>query len=82
MPLSIRNEATVALAREVAARTGRTVTQTIHDSLEKERAALAPLPELKPETAAFLKGLHERMRAKGRTGLKADKAFFDSLYDE
>ncbi|MGL4242192.1 MAG: type II toxin-antitoxin system VapB family antitoxin, partial [Beijerinckiaceae bacterium] len=35
MPLSIRNEETVALAREVAARTGQTVTRAIHEALER-----------------------------------------------
>ncbi len=82
MPLSIRNEKTVALARQVAARRGLSVTQTIHNALERESASLAAMPTLKPETEAFLKDLHASMRAKGSTGLKADKAFFDSLYDE
>ena len=82
MPLSIRNKETVALAREVAARTGRTVTRTIHEALAKERAALPPSSGLNPETQAFLDKLHADVRAHGRTGLKADKAFFDSLYDE
>ncbi|MCA3563659.1 MAG: type II toxin-antitoxin system VapB family antitoxin [Methylocystis sp.] len=82
MALSIRNKETVALAREVAARTGQSVTKTIHDALAKEKAQLAPLPVLRPETEAFLKQLHAEMQSKGSTGLKADKAFFDSLYDE
>jgi antitoxin VapB len=82
MPLSIRNSETTALARELAARTGKTVTATIHEALEKEKARLGELPPLRPETQAFLRDLHTRMRARGKTGLKADKAFFDSLYDE
>jgi antitoxin VapB len=82
VPHSIRNSETVALARDIAARTGRTVTRTIHEALEKEQARLQPLPTLRPQTEAFLKDLHASMRAMGSTGLKADKAFFDSLYDE
>jgi antitoxin VapB len=82
MPLSIRNQETVALARRIAKRTGRSVTGTIHDALVREEAQLAPLPRLRPETEAFLKELHADIQARGRTGLKADKAFFDSLYDE
>jgi antitoxin VapB len=82
MPLSIRNSETVALAREVAARTGRTVTRTIHEALEKEKERLGERPPLRPETQAFLNELHARMRAAGETGQKADKAFFDTLYDE
>lgn len=82
MPLSIRNAETTALARELAARMGKTVTATIHDALALQKERLGEMPRLKPETEAFLKDLHARMRARGRTGQKADKAFFDSLYDE
>jgi antitoxin VapB len=82
MPLSIRNEKTVALARQVAARRGLSVTQTIHNALERDNASLTVMPTLRPETEAFLKDLYASMRSKGSTGLKADKAFFDSLYDE
>jgi hypothetical protein len=82
MPLSIRNPETTALARELAARTGKTVTATIHDALERENARLGDNPKLRPETQAFLNELHARMRAAGDTGVKIDKAFFDSLYDE
>ncbi|MGL5114782.1 MAG: type II toxin-antitoxin system VapB family antitoxin [Beijerinckiaceae bacterium] len=82
MPLSIRNEDTTSLARKLAKRTGKTVTATIHEALEREDARLGETPKLKPETEAFLKDLHNRMRSAGKTGLKADKAFFDSLYDE
>jgi antitoxin VapB len=82
MPLSIRNSETTALARRLAARTGKSVTATIHDALERENARLGDMPTLRPETQAFLNDLHARRRANGKTGLKADKAFFDSLYDE
>jgi hypothetical protein len=82
MPLSIRNRETVALARDIAARTGRTVTRTIHEALEKERATIGDAPRLKPETEAFLKQWHAQIRARGTCSRIVDKAFFDSLYDE
>jgi antitoxin VapB len=82
MPLSIRNEKTTVLARDLAKRTGKSVTATIHAALEREKERLGETPQLKPETEAFLKELHMKMRSEGSTGLKADKAFFDSLYDE
>jgi len=82
MPLSIRNEKTVALARDVASRTGRTVTQTIQDALERENAALPVLPRLPPDTEAFLADLHREIRAASTCSRIVDKAFFDSLYDE
>jgi hypothetical protein len=82
MPLSIRNSETVALARDVAARTGRTVTRTIHEALEKEKAALSMTSSLRPETAAFLKEWHAQIQARGTCNRIVDKAFFDSLYDE
>jgi antitoxin VapB len=83
LSLSIRNRETVELAQRIAKRTGRSVTGTIHDALIREEAQLSPLPQLRPETEAFLKEFHAEIRARGKkTGLKADKAFFDSLYDE
>jgi hypothetical protein len=82
MPLSIRNVETTALARRLAARTGKTVTQTIHDALQNEELRLGDVPKLKPETERFLKELNERMNKFGKRGPAPDKAFFDSLYDE
>jgi antitoxin VapB len=85
MPLSIRNKDTVALAREVAARTGRSVTRTIHDALEREKQAVNDNPDARPgaaERLAKLRAIQDEVASWPRTGLKADKAFFDSLYDE
>jgi hypothetical protein len=82
MPLSIRNRETVALAKDVAARTGRTVTRTIHDALERESQSLKKLPILAPETEAFLAELQDQIQASSTCSRIVDKAFFDSLYDE
>lgn len=82
MPLSIRNARTVALARRVAARTGTSVTQAIHNALERESEALFELPELPVETDAFLARLQDEIQASSTCSRIVDKAFFDSLYDE
>jgi hypothetical protein len=82
MPLSIRNIETTALARRLAARSGKTVTQTIHDALQNEELRLGDAPKLKPETEQFLKEWHAQIRARGTDSRIVDKAFFDSLYDE
>jgi antitoxin VapB len=82
MPLSIRNAKTVALAREVAAMKGLGVTETIHKALESERAELASKQIAPVDLAEVTRRIVEEFKKDGRTGLKADKAFFDSLYDE
>jgi antitoxin VapB len=85
MPLSIRKKETVALAREVAARTGRTVTQTIHEALEREKRVVeagSTTPADAEARASKLRAIQTEIASWPRTGLKADKAFFDSLYDE
>jgi antitoxin VapB len=82
MPLSIRNAKTVALAREVAAMKGLGVTETIHKALESERAELASKYPAPVDLAEVTRRIVDEFKKDGRTGLKADKAFFDSLYDE
>jgi antitoxin VapB len=81
MPLSIRNARTVALAREIAAIKGIGITETIHDALEKQRAELTALPKT-ADLAEATRRIVNEFKKDGRTGLTADKAFFDSLYDE
>ena len=46
MPLNIKNEKTYALARQLAEKTGQSLTRVVHDALEKEvrRLALAQKP--------------------------------------
>jgi antitoxin VapB len=83
MPLNIRNRETTALARELATLKGKGITETIHEALENERVRIGADREARvAEKRAFLQALHRRMAAIPRTGLVADKAFMDSLYDE
>ena len=85
MPLSIRNPRTVALARDVAALKGKGITETIHEALAREMdlaGAKAHADRGVEMRLARLRAIQSRVAAWPRTGLKADKEFFDSLYDE
>jgi hypothetical protein len=82
MPLSIRNSETVALAKDVAARSGKTVTRAIHEALEKESARLQAAPVLRPETESYFREHHAQLRASSTNSRIVDKAFYDSLYDD
>ena len=75
MPLNIRSEEVNQLAEQLAARKGINKTEAVKLALvnELERAEKAiPLAER-------LKPLLDRMDSYPRTGLEADKAFFDEL---
>jgi antitoxin VapB len=78
MPLTIRSREVDELARQLAERLGTTKTEAVRRALAGEIArceARAPLAER-------IRDIQERVAARGRTGLVADKAFYDSLYDE
>lgn len=74
--LYIKNPETADLAQEVANLLGTTKTAAVHDALLQRKRALNA-------------SIHDRLRAWRAahplgepTGLEADKAFYDSLYDE
>ena len=78
--LYIKNPDTADLAREVAARLGMSKTAAVHDALVHRKQALDAEREVT---------IHDRFAAWRAahplgepTGLEADKAFYDSLYDE
>ena len=75
MPLNIRNEEVNVLAERLAARRHVSKTAAVKLALEHELAnddAKLPLRER-------LAPLLAEVRAMGRTGLEADKAFYDEL---
>ncbi len=79
--LYIKDSETAELATELATRLGVTKTEVVRDLLRRRKA------ELTPEASAPT--MHERLAAwrlahplGEPTGLKADKAFYDSLNDE
>ncbi|MCJ2121290.1 type II toxin-antitoxin system VapB family antitoxin [Methylobacterium sp. J-026] len=78
MPLNIRSEEVNQLAETLASRAGVSKTEAVRIALENEiarRSRRVPLAER-------LKPLLDKMDAVPRTGLEADKAFYDSLNDE
>jgi len=78
MALHIRDEETDRLVRALADSRGIPLTEAIKVAVRNELQRDAEKPSLWER----LKPLHERVAARGTTGLEADKAFYDSLYDE
>ena len=78
MAFHIRDPSTDAAVRRLARMTGKTLTETIRDAVEREYAAMRRAPplleRLEPIQAAF-----EAMKCP--TGRPADKAFFDDLWE-
>ena len=78
MAFSVRDEATDKAVRRLAMLKGKGLTETIREAVEKEldRAREAiPL-------ADRLSAVTEDYRKLPKSGLVADKAFYDSLNDE
>ena len=78
MPLNIRSEEVNQLAEKLALRAGVSKTEAVRIALTNELARQEPRVPL----AERLKPLLDKMDAVPRTGLEADKAFYDSLNDE
>ncbi len=80
MAFHIKNPATDALARKVAAVKGTGLTEAVHVALANELERVNGTPSLVEIGVAFSREL----RAKGRParGRPADKAFRDSLYED
>lgn len=83
MAFHVRDPETDRVVRALAAREGKTLTESIRD------AAIERLKQLESAAAADkrpfrerIRDIQERVAARGLTGLKADKAFYDSLYED
>lgn len=81
MAFHIRDPETDRIVRDLASKTGATLTDAVREAAAEklarvernlERADKRPLREQVRE-------IQERVAARGKTGLKADKAFFDWL---
>jgi antitoxin VapB len=75
MPLNIRSDEVNRLAATLAARTRLNKTEAVKRALENELRRMDGEPSLKER----IRPIQERIRARPRTGLEADKAFFDEL---
>lgn len=78
MALSIRDKATDEAVRRLARIKGKGLTETIREAVESELQRAQESMSLVERVEA----LQREMRRYPRTGLKADKAFYDSLNDE
>jgi antitoxin VapB len=75
MPLNIRSEVVNELADALAARLKTSKTEAVRRALEAELRRTDQHVSLSER----IRPLQERVLSRPRTGLKADKAFFDEL---
>ncbi len=76
MPFHVRDEETTTLVRELARKRGCGLTEAV------KQAVTAELERSKPSPREVLTALQKELASYPSTGLKADKAFYDSLNDE
>lgn len=78
MPLNIRSEEVNRLAERLASAAHVSKTEAVRmalaNELERREKPLSLAERIKP--------IQDRFAAYPETGLKADKAFYDSLYDD
>lgn len=74
MSFHVRDPKTDALVRELARKRGVGLTEAIRDAVDAELRR-----DLEGEFMARVRRIQARVAARGRTGLVADKAFFDDL---
>jgi len=79
MPLNIRSEEVNRLAETLASKTGVSKTEAVRlalvNALERQNAEQESFMER-------VKEIQDRLASYPSTGLRADKAFYDSLNDE
>jgi antitoxin VapB len=75
MTFYVKDPATDKAVRKLAKLKGKTLTETIREAVEKEYASSKDTKSV----AEKLDELAERFSALPRSGLQADKAFFDEL---
>ena len=75
MPLSIRDERTDQLVRELAARKKIGLTEAVRLAVENELRRVDMTTPLRER----LRPIQDRIAATAATGLEADKAFYDDL---
>ena len=79
MPLNIRDEAVNQLAEKLASTARVNKTEAVRLALTNE---LARRGKLREASLVELRVLQDEFAARPKTGLSADKAFYDSLYED
>jgi antitoxin VapB len=77
MGIFIKDPETDKAVRKLAKLRGTTLTEAIRAAVLKDLAAAEPDSE-----GALLAELHRKVKALPETGLKADKEFYDGLYED
>ena len=78
MAFHVRDPETDRMVRELAQRRGLGITEAIKEAVGAELQRT----EVKPDLMETVREIQDRVAALGRSGLKADKAFFDDLSGE
>ncbi|MGE7472297.1 type II toxin-antitoxin system VapB family antitoxin [Bosea sp. NPDC003192] len=76
MAFHIRDPRTDKAVRQLAARKGVSMTEAVREAVESE---LSKLDEDKRPMLERIRDIQERVAAYPKTGLQADKAFYDWL---
>jgi antitoxin VapB len=81
MAFHVRDPDTDRVVRELASLKGMTLTETIREAATKELDALAAAEAARDKRPFIerIKDIQDRVAARGFTGLKADKEFYDWL---
>jgi len=77
MTFYVKDPATDRAVRKLAKLKGKTLTETIREAVE-----LSLAEQTREKKLTFLeriKPIQDRIAARGKTGLEADKAFYDEL---
>jgi antitoxin VapB len=80
MTFYVKDPATDKAVRRLAKLKGKTLTETIREAVE-----LSLAEQTREKKLTFLeriKPIQDRIAARGKTGLEADKAFYDELSDQ
>jgi antitoxin VapB len=81
MAIHVRDPETDALVRELARRRGIGITEAVDEALKSERAGKTE-DERGASLRERLKPLLDKVDALPRTGLAADKQFYDELWGQ
>jgi antitoxin VapB len=84
MAFHIRDSETDKVVRELAQKTGKTMTDAVREAVAEKLERITASQDTR-DTRPFLeriRDIQERVASYPRTGLIADKAFYDGLSDE
>ena len=79
MAFHVRDPETDALVRELADKTRLGITEAVKLAVAE---ALASRDQARAEKLAKMRAISAEVASWPRTGLKADKAFFDEMYED